>query len=509
MTNNPLVTVVTPIYQPDFRALEVCLRSVQNPSVEHLLILDGSENANNLSRLKRLVRRYKARLMTNADHGGISIATNAGFEAATGDFLLLLDQDDFLEDYWFSAFEIASSNADVIYSDTATRGPDGDILHLFKKPDWSPTRLLFNMYISHFFAFKRSLLAKVGGLNPAFDGAQDHELALRICNVAERVEHIPLPLYNWMASETSTATNSESKPYAYESGLVASQEGLNLNGVNAVSTKSEDFPGAFIPVFEKRKEPVSIVIPTAFSRDFAGYSSLQTCIESLVREIGLHPQDELVIVHGGEDDFGLLKTISEKLTSQIIVVADDADFNFSHRCNLGIMQASNSAILLLNDDIELKSPGALNTVVGYLNKQNVGLVGGLLLYPDMSIQHSGHVYNDTPGHAYYRNPSQIGGFFDLVIDREVSGVTGALMGFRKELWATIGGFNEAFPMNFNDVDFCQKVALLGYSTIQANSVVALHFESLTRDPAVKSWEIDLMLSRWRFYFTSDKFTKNH
>jgi GT2 family glycosyltransferase len=88
----------------------------------------------------------------------------------------------------------------------------------------------------------------------------------------------------------------------------------------------------------------------------------------------------------------------------------------------------------------------------------------------------------------------------------VAGVTGALMFQLKSTWLQVGGFTMSLPLSFNDVDYCLKVRSLGYSVIQANSVTAIHNESVTRDPVVESDEHDFIKGRWSDAMATDYFS---
>jgi GT2 family glycosyltransferase len=163
----------------------------------------------------------------------------------------------------------------------------------------------------------------------------------------------------------------------------------------------------------------------------------------------------------------------------------------------------------LNDDIEFGNKNPLSILLGLLKTRNVGLVGGLLLFPDQTVQHAGHTFTDrNPHHLHY------GKNFSTILNKglpeahEVVGVTGALMFQSKAVWRAVGGFSTLFPMNYNDVDYCQKVRTLGYSVIQANSVVALHHGSATRNPSVQESEKNELLSRWPTALSSDSYTRS-
>ena len=51
-------------------------------------------------------------------------------------------------------------------------------------------------YICHFSVFQKALFDAVGGLDPACDGSQDHDLFLKLSERAVPV-HVPKVLYYW------------------------------------------------------------------------------------------------------------------------------------------------------------------------------------------------------------------------------------------------------------------------------------------------------------------------
>ena len=61
----------------------------------------------------------------------------------------------------------------------------------------------------------------------------------------------------------------------------------------------------------------------------------------------------------------------------------------------------------------------------------------------------------------------------------MTGVTAACSAMRRDAFLEIGGFPEALPSNFNDVDLCYKVAHLGYRTVWVANCELFHFESQT------------------------------
>jgi GT2 family glycosyltransferase len=506
--NVPVFSVITPVFNPDFRELRDCLRSARAPGVEHILALDGEANVKNLRKLKRVVKSYGAKLIVSQDKLGISGASNLAAASATGEFLVFLDQDDFLEENWWSPLKVSIEYSDFVYSDSFHADSSGNALSLQRKPAWSPVRLLFLMYATHFMAVRRSVFEDVGGFQTEFDGSQDHDLALRISKVTNRFSHIPIPLYSWRQSAASSLSDPRNKSWAYDAGAAVAKNFVQEIDVNATVEKIIDFhPGGLRPRFSPRNKPVSIVIPTAFSSDYSGNPWLNGLFESVLPFLSAELGDEVIVVHGGEDDSGLLVRFRNQSKVSISSVVDAEVFNFSRRVNIGFLLAQNEHVLLLNDDIQFDSENPLDQLFGLLSLPNVGLVGGMLAYPDFSIQHAGHAFvKGHPVHAGLGAKSFDLGVFDLIVDREVVGVTGALMFQLKSTWQSVGGFTSSLPLSFNDVDYCQKIRSVGFSVVQANSVRAIHHESVTREAISEFWEIDFIQRRWSDVLSADGFS---
>lgn len=97
------------------------------------------------------------------------------------------------------------------------------MLTMHFKPDYAPDNLRANNYICHFSAFSRKLLEGEELFRTAFDGAQDHDMILRLTDRAEKIVHVPRLMYYWRSHEGSTAASIDAKPYAIEAakGAVA------------------------------------------------------------------------------------------------------------------------------------------------------------------------------------------------------------------------------------------------------------------------------------------------
>ena len=88
-------------------------------------------------------------------------------------------------------------DVDYVYSDEDKIDGTGEHFDRFYKPAWSPERLRGHMYTCHFSVLRASCVREVGGFHEGTEGSQDHDLVLRVTEIARRVVHIPEVLYHW------------------------------------------------------------------------------------------------------------------------------------------------------------------------------------------------------------------------------------------------------------------------------------------------------------------------
>ena len=139
----------------------------------------------------------------------------------------------------------------VIYSDEDKLDMDGKALfdpHF--KPDFNPDLLTSVNYICHLFIIRQDLLKQVGGFRQEFDGAQDYDFIFRCTEAAKRVYHIPKVLYHWRCHQNSTASNPESKMYAFEAGSRAIMAHYERMGIPAVKVEKGVDYGIYHTTFE-------------------------------------------------------------------------------------------------------------------------------------------------------------------------------------------------------------------------------------------------------------------
>lgn len=518
VAGGPLITVLMPVFDTPAELLEAAIASVLQQAYGRweLIIVDDRSAAPHVA---PMLRRFAAlepriRLVFRERNGNISSALNAGLDLAAGDYLTVLDHDDLLDPaalWWVARTVLEHPEADYIYSDEDKVSEDGQFCYgPFFKPDWSPEYFLAMMYTCHMSVFRTALVREAGGYRPAFDGAQDYDLTLRVLAKTSKVLHIPRVLYHWRAWEGSTARSLAAKPYAEERARRALAEFLTARG-ESFEIRPGPLPGHHNVVFLPRSEPlVSIVIPTA-NGSISVRGVTERHLDGVVASIyqrSRYRNFELIVVHNGN----LLPAQEEALArcERLLPVRyEAARFSLSEKINLGARHASGDYLVIMNDDIRVISEDWLDQMLGMAQREGVGVVGAKLLFPDQTIQHAGVVLlGGLPGHAYYQWPRSSDGYaLGAKVNRNYLAVTGACAMTPKALFDRVGGYSERYPLNYNDVDYCLKLHCLGYRSIFLANVELYHYEGVSKagGRSVAVHEINRFVEDWGSLFRHDPY----
>ena len=224
-----LISVVIPVFNTDPGMLGALLDSLEAQTYfnyEAILYDGGSTRTDTTGELKaRCEKEPRFRLIRGEENRGISGNTNEAVGFARGEYIALCDHDDLLspDALWQMADCIARKHPDMIYSDEDRITENGK-RHMdpHYKPDYCPDNLVSDNYICHLTVIRKAMLEETGGLRSGFDGSQDHDLFLRIAEITDNIEHIPLTLYSWRENFSS---KSHTELYAcLENGCHAAME---------------------------------------------------------------------------------------------------------------------------------------------------------------------------------------------------------------------------------------------------------------------------------------------
>lgn len=506
--NPPTFSIIMPVYNIEGVWLKKAIESVRQQIYPHwqLCIAD---DASIKPHVREILNRYQAldqriRVQFQPQNRGISYASNVALELATGDFIALLDHDDELANY--ALLEVARliqrhPDADFIYSDEDKIDPKGIHFNPFFKPDWSPEYFHGCMYTCHLGVYRTAIVREIGGFRSEYDGSQDWDLVLRVVEKTQNIYHIPKVLYHWRTIPASAATGETAKPWAY----IAAQKALE-DMVHRSPYPGWVEEGPAIGFFRVRRHLIdhpliSIIIPSAgkvLDINNQSVCLLENCIRSIL-DLSTYDRFEIIVVDGFDLPDSTCQFLEKK---KISLIRSPAVFNFSERMNRGVAAAQGDYLLMLNDDTEVTTSDWLESMLEMAQQQEIGAVGAKLLFPNGRIQHSGVlVLQGNPCHAFYDTTAiNPGYFFSNQINRNYIAVTGACLLVRRQVFEQVGGFDEAFPLNYNDVDLCCKIHQAGYRNVVVPFVQLTHYESATRPPALKPEELERFQAKWLPYF---------
>lgn len=358
--------------------------------------------------------------------------------------------------------------------------------------------------------------AIAAALNPL-----DQELLRQGRFTSSNIIHIPMVLYHWRAHQASTAQHPEAKLYAFEAGARAVYDHCKRIGLPIQKVEQGITYGFYHPIYENQQPLISVVIP---NKDHT--ADLDKAISSL--SAGNYKNLEFIIVENNSDQEEtwkyyeeLKKRFPEELPADVIdsasmpaaesnsaaasdpvqasayhsaaasvlpqpvvkVVKWDGPFNYSAINNYGVQFTHGQYLLFLNNDIEEIDPDSIDEMIGYVQREDVGICGARLLYPDEDIQHAGVIMGmgGIAGAAFVRtHDSDLSYMHRAKCIQDYSCVTAACLLTKRSLFDQVGGFTEKLAVAFNDVDYCMKVRALGKLVVYNPYAKFYHYESKSR-----------------------------
>ncbi len=214
---------------------------------------------------------------------------------------------------------------------------------------------------------------------------------------------------------------------------------------------------------------------TAVVLTYDGRGLLEVVLPSLAAQT--RPADEVLVVDNGSSD-GTVAWLREEWPA-VRVVAIPRNIGVAAALNRGVRAASGDYVALLNNDLELE-PDCLAELVSELDEhpQAGCSCAKLLDFHDRALlDGAGDTYT-WGGEANRRGQGQRDvGQYDT--PQEMFSACGAVAVYRRSALDAVGLFDERLFALYEDVDWCYRAQLAGWSCRYAPTAVAYHMGSAT------------------------------
>ncbi|WP_157008225.1 glycosyltransferase family 2 protein [Xenophilus azovorans] len=439
----------------------------------------------------------------------VAIASGAAGETVElrhGEWLSLLDGRDALAPDALLRLARALRDhpgAQIVYTDEDRIADDGARSAGYFKPAWNPDLARSQDYLGRLGAFEGGLVGRAGGFRLGGDEAAGYDLALRCADAAGedagRIVHVPSVLYHRHVHDAARPDAMDPAEYAPQGGEAALQAHLDRHGWLARAER--DAPGFRVRYALPDPAPlVTLIIPTR-----NGLALVRQCIDSILDKTD-YPHYEIVLVDNGSDDPQALAYFEQlKQHPKLRVLRDDSPFNYSALNNQAAAVARGEVLGLINNDIEVISPGWLGEMVSIALQPGVGAVGARLWYPNGTLQHGGVVLGYRRGvadHAHRHLPQGEPGYFGrAALLQTFSAVTAACLVVRKDRFDAVGRLDEEhLKVAFNDVDLCLRLREAGWRNVWTPYADLYHHESATRPSDLRPEQVERFKREEQFMF---------
>lgn len=477
LERQPLISLVTPAYSTPPHVLRACIDSVRAQSYPRweLCIVDDGSPGPDVERTVRELAREEPRIRFERlpVNGGIARATNAAIALASGEYVGFLDHDDLLRPHALAEVVLrlaAEPETDVLYSDEDKVDMEGRRFAPYLKPELSPDLLRAVNYVCHFLVVRSELLRDVGGIRPGFEGAQDHDLILRLLERTSRFAHIPKVLYHWRALPGSTSVDASAKPAASEAGRRAVAEHLQRLGEKAEVLTAA--PGLYrVRYVHEARPSVSVLMAHPASPEWLA-ARVRTVLDTTA-----WPEFEVLVPGPPGRDV--------RFDGRVRVVPCAEELSPGARANLLAREARGSMLLWLEPGVEPTDPAWLDELVSQALRPEVGVVGARVAGSDGCVRHAGLGW-DAAGRpvslfAGLPDPA-LGPFGASHWPRNLLAVSGECMMVRRDTFERLGGFDETFSGAGAEVDFCFRAVGSGLRVLYTPHIRLMRSSDREREP---------------------------
>lgn len=208
---------------------------------------------------------------------------------------------------------------------------------------------------------------------------------------------------------------------------------------------------------------ISVVIVSYNSQE-------RTLLEALksLQESSLRPA-EIIIVDNSPGNHLRGKILSEFGPSMVTWIESQENLGFAKGCNRGARPARSAYILFMNEDAVVEKNCLAKLVEVLESKPKMAAAAPTIFLAENRSKiwfAGGKIY---PWFGYCAEDKESPDFL-----KQTAWLTGCVLLVRRDLFLSLGLFDEGFFLYFEDVDFSLRARRQGYSLVVCPSAIALH-----------------------------------
>jgi N-acetylglucosaminyl-diphospho-decaprenol L-rhamnosyltransferase len=236
---------------------------------------------------------------------------------------------------------------------------------------------------------------------------------------------------------------------------------------------------------------ISFIIVNYKSRQY-----LPACLRSLRRNVS-NMTHEVIVVNNDKEP--LDNTVS---LEDVSVIEHGSNTGFGSACNIGSARAAASVLFFLNPDTEILSAN-FQDICRKLDHQSTGAIAPRLVGQDGKTQPWSVGYDVTPLEIIKNNLGIIRSkrLWEIKDEQKVDWVSGGAFAIKKDVFLSVGGFDEDFFMYFEDVDLCRRLREYGKEIIYVPAMEVLHLHGKSSPGSARQKEY--------YYRSQDYYFKKH
>ena len=219
------ISIIVPIYKVE-KYVGQCIRSILQQTYKdiELILVNDCTPDDSLTIAQQCIKEHQGRLpeiriISFPENRGLAAARKAGMVAATGDYVISFDSDDFVAPDIVEqlAKEAEETDADIVICDFMYHFPDGSERHVAVRPPQAPSDCMIAVLNGRMHAsfcnklIRRSLyidhdLYPTEGINMR----EDFSVMYRAFYFARSVSYVPRPLYFYRRNHANSLSKERS-----------------------------------------------------------------------------------------------------------------------------------------------------------------------------------------------------------------------------------------------------------------------------------------------------------